>query len=188
MILLKKRKQKTKIHPYSEESLKAKEFQMKILLSFLESLLLLPIMGIVVQYKGVKGSETVVLLTAYIVLFLFFYLIKVKNKKYSFAKWEFLDDELPLIVDRRLDGEISDFCVTKYILILVINILIIIPISLTFSAIMSSIVTFILAIFIKEAIIVNVIKFVLIALVFKNFFGPINKIVIDYLKDKKELN
>lgn len=185
---MKKRKQKTKIHPYTEESLKAKEFQIKMLLSFLESLLLLPIISIVVQYKGVPANEAVVLMTAYIVLFLFFYLIKVKNKKYNFAKWEFLDDEFPLIVDRRLDGEVSDFCVTKYILILVINVLIIIPISLTFSAIMSSVVAFILALFIKEAVIVNVVKFALIALVFKNFFGPINKIVIDYLKDKKELN
>lgn len=185
---MKKRKQKAKIHPYTEESLKSKEFQLKLLISFLESLLLLPIINILIQHSRADGNESILLVVSYLVLFLFFYLIKSKNKNYNFSKWEFLDDEFPLIVDRKLDGEVSDFCVTKYILILAINIILIIPISLTFSVIMSSVVVFVLALFIKEVIIVDVIKFILIALLFKNFFGPINKLLVEYLKEKKELD
>lgn len=185
---MKKRKQTAKIHPYTEESLKAKELQLKILISFLESLLLLPIINILVQHNRVDGNETILLVVSYLVLFLFFCLIKTKNKKYAFAEWEFLDDELPLIVNRKLDGEVSDFCVTKYILILAINIILVIPISLTFSVIMSSVTIFVLALVIKDVIIIDVLKFILIALLFKNFFGPINKLLIEYLKDKKELN
>ena len=128
------------------------------------------------------------ILPIFIVVFLILYGIKHKRKKYKFSKWIFLDDKLPIFTDKKLDGEISDIYVSKFVIMILANILLIIPISLTFSAIISSAICFVIGLLIKDMIILNIIKFVLIYIFFKNFFGAINTIFINYIKEKKELD
>lgn len=187
MICLKKKKQKNKIHPYTEESLKAKGAQLNLLISIVELLLLIPILNSVLEYINVNNINLIMMLLIYIVLFLILYRLKISNKKFQFSKWSFLDDEVPIITDRKLDGEVKDVYITKHMLLIIANILIIIPISLTFSAILSSVITFIVSFIVKNIIIIKIIKFILIFIIFKSFFTPINNIFISYIKEKKEL-
>lgn len=180
-----KKKQKKKIHPYTEESLSIKDKQLKLMISFIELLLLYPIINSAIGYLNIKNINPIIILLVCIILFLFLYTLKIKSKKFKFSKWDFLDDEFSIITDRKLDGEISNIYITKYILIIICNILIIIPICLTFSAIISSIVTLIIGFIIQDINIINIIKFILIFIIFKSFFAPINKIFIDYIKEKE---
>lgn len=180
-----KKKQKKKIHPYTEESLSIKDKQLKLMISFIELLLLYPIINSAIGYLNIKNINPIIILLVCIILFLFLYTLKIKSKKFKFSKWDFLDDEFSIITDRKLDGEISNIYITKYILIIICNILIIIPICLTFSAIISSIVVLIIGFIIQDINIINIIKFILIFIIFKSFFTPINKIFIDYIKEKE---
>lgn len=180
------KKVKNKIHPYTQESLRKKDKLLKMLLSITEVSLLLPIADALLEIVGIKTNKILWLASLYLLFLLFFYLIKDKGKRYNFSKWEFLDDEINIFTDRKLDGEIKDFLLCKCYVIIAINILLIIPLSLTFSAILASALSFIFTFFLED-IFINLIKFLLIAIIFKNFFKPSNDILINYLDDKKEL-
>lgn len=185
---MKKRRVKKKIHPYTEESLNIKSKQLKLLISLSEVLLLFPVINSSIRYLNLTKGNLIINLLACVILFLILYVLKIKNKKLNFSEWSFLDDEFPIITDRRLDGEITSIYTTKHVLVIICNILIIIPISLTFSAIITSTITFIIGLMVKNSAVVNITKFILIFIIFKNFFAPANKLFIDYIKEKKELD
>lgn len=189
VILLKKKKKKikSKIHPYTQESLKRKDKSLKIALSITESLLLLPVADTLLNLFDFKLNRVFALVIIYFLFLLFFYLVKIKSKRHDFSKWEFLDDEVNILTDRRLDGEVKDFYINKFNIIIIANILVIIPLSLTFSSILASAVSLIFSLFFEE-VLVNLIKFLLIVIIFKNFFKPSNNILVRYLDEKKELH
>ena len=189
VILLKKKKKKinSKIPPYTHESLKRKEKSLKIALSITESLLLLPVADTLLNLFDFKLNRVFALVIIYFLFLLFFYLVKIKSKRHDFSKWEFLDDEVNILTDRRLDGEVKDFYINKFNIIIIANILVIIPLSLTFSSILASAVSLIFSLFFEE-VLVDLIKFLLIVIIFKNFFKPSNNILVRYLDEKKELH
>lgn len=180
----KKQMQKNKIYPYTEQSLKIKEKQIKLLLSFLETLLLLPIINTLLNFNSIQNTPIILLLISCVLVFVL-YKIKDKSNKYKFSEWLFLDDEIPVFTDRKLDGETTNVALTKHVLLILINIIIIIPVNLTFAVILSSIVTFVLSLIIKNILIVNLIKFILMIIIFKGFFAPSNDMAINYIKEKK---
>lgn len=181
----KKKKIKSKIYLlYTEESLSKKDNILKLLISLLETFLLLPIIQTVVEMINIHISKIIILSILFIFFLLCFYIFN--KKKYNFSEWVFLDDEITLLTDKRLDGETKDFVVNKFSLVIGANILVIIPFSLTFSVIIASVVSFIFTLFL-DALFVNLIKFTLIVLIFKQFFEPCNNILIKYLNTEKEL-
>lgn len=175
-----KKKTKKKIHPYTEESLSKKEAQLKVLLSLIEVSILVPVMDVVVNIINIEFNKDLLLLLLYILLLLLSYSVKRKSKRYNFSKWEFLDDEVNIVSDRKLDGEVKDVFVNKFTVLIAINIILIMPLSLTFSTILASAISLIFSLFLDD-IFVNLIKFLLIAIIFKNFFKSSNEILVKYL-------
>lgn len=180
-MLLNKKKTKKKTYPYTEESLNKKEAQLKMLLSLVDVLLLIPVVDIiVVNTNNLKINNTILVLLICMLLFLISYISKITNKRYNFSKWEFLDDEVNIMSDRQLDGEVKDIFINKFVALLLTNILVIIPLSLTFSTILASGISLILSFFLDDMVI-NIAKFLLITIIFKNFFKPSNEVLIKYL-------
>lgn len=178
--MLSKKKIKKKIHPYTEESLSRKESILKILLSVMEASILIPAMDVLLDIINIPFNKTLLLLILFVLVLLALYLIKSANKKYKFSKWEFLDDEVNIMSDRDLDGEIKEIFVSKFVLLIIINIILIMPLSLTFSAILASAISLVIGLFL-DSIYANLIKFLLIAFIFRSFFKPSNEILINYL-------
>lgn len=184
---MQKKKLKEKIHPYTEESLKLKERYFKLIISLVESIILIPVISLVLNYIN-KATMPNLIAPSFVIIFILLYLTKRNNKKYNFSKWDFLDDKIMLIEDRSLNTNASDLYVTKFVLIILINAIIIVPISLTFSAIISGILTFLLGLILKQYLVLSIIKFLMIYLIFKQMFVLMNPFLINYIKDKKELD
>lgn len=180
------KKGKKKIYPYTQESLGRKSKLINFLLSAMESVLILPILDICLKILSIEMNKILLLILLYFLFLILLYSFKLKNKKYDFSQLQFLDDEISILTDRRLDGEVKDFMVNKCIALIGLNIIIVVPFSLTFSSILASVLSLIFAFFLEETF-VNLIKFILIVIIFKHFFKPSNDILIKYLDDKKEL-
>lgn len=175
------KKDKIKIYPYSEKSLSIKSTQIKIFLSLLQGLVLTPIAGIIIELLTNQKESFLFLCLEFIIISAFCYLLK--NRRRDFTKWEFLDDEVPISQSRNDQGDIIDIKITKHIVLLLLNIAFIVPMAFTFSIIMAGSISFLIGLLIHNIGIVNLIKFTIIALVFKNLFTIGNEFLINKMKD-----
>ena len=181
---MKNKKHNIKPIPYSEESLGKKDNYLKIFLSLLESFLILPIVNPVLSILNITQRKTLILVIFYLLVTIVAYILKKASKRFDFSKWDFLDDEVVLFSNDNTDNENADFCISKFIFFLVVNLAIIVPLSLTFSTILASSVTFAFTFFVDD-VLVDIVKFALIAIIFKGFFNPLNEKFIAYIIEEK---
>jgi uncharacterized membrane protein len=180
-------KKDTAVHPYTPESIKTKLSHLKILSSLLEGLVFFPIIDIVMKNQEFIKYNLLMVIGIVIALTFIFYLFKNLKNKHNIEKWMFLDDKIAILRDRKLDGEISTVEVDKRIIIIAINMLLVMPISLTFSAILSGAISFVSGLAIKSTLINGLIQYIILFIIFENFYMMANRLVVRWIENKKDL-
>lgn len=164
---------------YSIESISAKSKKLYFLVLLIRIILFSPLLYMILINTLDNQNNKFFYLVSIVVSIMISALI---TKKEVIQNPLFLDDEVVISSKTKQNGEIEDVTISKFNILVAVNLFCIIPLCFIFSLTISTIIFFVIKIFLKSNIILQVIRYILVLIFLHILLKNINDTLINFLR------